>query len=315
MAPLVLLTATGCLSHTRVVQTVHPPSVVMNATPEDLVSRLNAQFNSIQSLTATVEVVASVGGGATGKVTEYHPFQGYIIIQKPKNLRVLLQVPLVGSVGMDMVSDGQNFKLKIPIESRAMIGKDEVVKASPKPLENLRPGVFFDSMFIPGLGQDEVVAQTESSRMIQPESHKQSAIEEPDYDLTILRNAGEKKILQTLRVVHVSRTALMPYRQDIYDEAGRLTTSATYDNWQRFKYTDADGKPGEIQFPILINIDRPLDQYALKITVTKVTANQKMEPDQFELCIPGGYKVRNMDDPDSAPVTAPSSACGQQSQH
>ena len=37
-----------------------------------------------------------------------------------------------------------------------------------------------------------------------------------------------------------------------------------------------------------------------------MTANTKMEPDQFALPIPAGYKVRNMDDPDSLPVTAPS---------
>jgi outer membrane lipoprotein-sorting protein len=288
--------------------------MVMNATTGQLIEKLNAQFDAIQSLTTTVEVVASVGGGDTGKITEYHPFHGFVIIQKPRNLRVILQVPLLGSEGMDMVSDGKNFKLDIPLEKQAKIGKDEVVKPSEKPLENLRPGIFFDSMLIQSLQPGESAALTESSRILEMDVHKHEAFEEPDYDLTILRNKSGN-IDDVQRVVHFNRVTLLPYRQDIYDERGRLTTSVTYDGYQKFTYTDKDEKPGEIQFPTAINIDRPLDQYSLKITITKVTPNQTMEPDEFELCIPAGFKVQNMDDPGSPPTIAPSDSCEPQSPH
>ena len=286
----------------------------MNATARELVTKLNAEFDAIHTLTTTVDVVASVGGGATGKVTEYRPFHGYIIIEKPRKLRVILQVPVLGSRGMDMVSDGQNFSMVIPIESQALTGKDQVVKPSAKPLENLRPGIFFDSMFIPGLQPDELVSLTESSRTIQPENRKQPAIQEPDYDLTMLRS-DTGSIVATVRTVHINRTTLLPYKQDIFDAKGRLATTATYDGWQKFPYTGADGKSGEIDFPTVINIDRPFDQYALKITITKVTSNQTLAPDQFELCIPAGYKLRNMDDPEAPATTAPSSSCATQSSH
>ena len=308
-APLVLLLTTGCLRHTRVVQVVKPPSVVVTASAQTLVSRLNAEFDAVRTLTTTVDVVASVGGGATGKVTEYRPFHGYIIIEKPRSLRVILQVPVLGSRGMDMVSDGQSFKMVIPIESQALEGKDQVVKASAKPLENLRPGIFFDSMLIEGLQPDELVALTESSRTVQPENRKQPAIQEPDYDLTMFRkDTGD--ILQTIRTVHINRVTLQPYKQDIFDAKGKLSTTATYDGWQRFPYTGADGKTGQIDFPTVINIDRPDDGYALRITVTKVTANQTLSPDQFELCVPAGYKLRNMDDPTAPATTSPPSTCG-----
>jgi outer membrane lipoprotein-sorting protein len=314
LAPLLLLSTTGCLRHTRVVQVVQAPPVVMRATAEELVSRLNGQFNTIQSLTTIVQVVASVGGGTTGKVTEYHPFHGAIIIEKPRNLRVILQVPLLGSAGMDMVSDGHDFKMVIPLENRALVGKDEVVKPSSKPLENLRPGIFFDSMLIQGLQPDEDVSLTESSRLIQPTKPKQPVIEEPDYDLRMFRPITGN-LYETVRVVHFNRTTLLPYEQDIYDPAGHLQTTAMYEAWQRYPYRAADGSQRDIQFPSVISIARPMDGYSLKITISKLTANQKMEPDQFELCIPAGYKVRNMDDP-SAPVTiAPSTPCGTQSQH
>lgn len=309
-----LLPALGCLRHTHAVQIVQAPPVVMSSSADELVNRLNAQYNAVRSLTTIVEVVASVGGGSTGKVTEYHPFRGAIIIQKPRNLRVILQVPLLGSAGMDMVSNGTTFKMVIPLESRALVGKDEVITPSPKPLENLRPGIFFDSMLIPGLQPDEDVSLTESSRLIQPTKRNQAAELEPDYDLRMFR-PFKGDIYQTVRVVHFNRTTLVPYQQDMYDAQGRLTTTTTYDNWQRYPYTQPDGKQGDIQFPSLIRIERPVDGYSLKITITKLTANQTMEPDQFELCIPAGYKVRDMDNPAAPPTIAPPSACGTQSPH
>lgn len=313
-APLLLLLTTGCLRHTRVVQVVKAPQVVMAASAETLVGRLNSEFDAVRTLTTTVDVVASVGGGTTGKVTEYRPFHGYIIIEKPRKLRVLLQVPVLGSRGMDMVSDGTSFKMVIPIESQALTGKDQVVKPSVKPLENLRPGIFFDSMLIEGLQPDELVSMTESSRTIPPENRKAPAIQEPDYDLTMFRK-DTGSMLETIRTVHINRTTLLPYKQDIFDAKGKLSTTASYEGWQRFPYTGADGKTGQIDFPTVINIDRPEDGYALKITISKVTANQTLAPDQFELCIPAGYKLRNMDDPTAPATIAPSSACGNGSPH
>jgi outer membrane lipoprotein-sorting protein len=288
--------------------------MVMNATTEDLVKKLNSQFDAIQSLTTKVKVVASTGGAQTGKINEKGPFDGFIIIQKPRNLRVILQVPWLGSEGMDMVSDGHDFKLVNLIQKQAKIGKDEVVKPSENLLENLRPGVFFDSMLIQSLQPGESAALTESSRILEMDVHKHEAFEEPDYDLTILRNKSGN-IDDVLRVVHFNRVTLLPYRQDIYDERGRLTTTVTYDGYQKFTYTDKDEKAGEVQFPTAINIDRPLDQYSLKVTITKLTPNQAMEPDQFELCIPAGFKVQNMDDPGSPPTIAQSDPCEPQSPH
>jgi len=213
---------------------------------------------------------------------------------------------------MDMVSDGRNFKMVIPIESQALTGKDEVVKPSAKPLENLRPGIFFDSMLIPGIQSNELVSMTESSRTVQPLNRKQPAIQEPDYDLTTFRKQSGD-ILGTVRTVHINRVTLLPYKQDIFDPTGKLATTATYDGWQKFSYTGSDGKTGQIDFPTIINIDRTVDQYQLKITITKVSANQTLAPDQFELCIPAGFKLRDMDDPTAPPTTTPSSSCATQS--
>jgi hypothetical protein len=92
--------------------------------------------------------------------------------------------------------------------------------------------------------------------------------------------------LQVERIIHISRVNMLPYQQDIYDDKGvQIVTSATYDKYQDF---------GVEQFPTVINISRPVDEYALKIEVTKLTLNQKLEDDQFQLQIPAGVSVQKL---------------------
>jgi outer membrane lipoprotein-sorting protein len=276
---------TGCYKTTRVVQLTAPPSVTRYATADELISQLNARFDAIQSLNTSVLVAASTGGGRQGKVTDYTSLRGYIFMRKPRDLRVLLQVPVIGSSAVDIDGDGKQFKMWIPSKNKAIVGTDDLVtKPSENPLENLRPGVFFDSMLIGRVEKDQFVTLTEDTRILESQTKHREAVAEPDYDLTVLNDKGGN-VLQPVRVVHISRVTLLPYQQDIYDDMGRVTTRATYDNYQTY---------GEIQFPSLIMINRPLDELSLKVTITKLTPNQKMEDDQFEVTIPMGATVQTM---------------------
>jgi outer membrane lipoprotein-sorting protein len=145
--------------------------------------------------------------------------------------------------------------------------------------------VFFDSLLVPGVGPGEFVSLTESTRVLAPESKHQAAVEEPDYDLAVLKRKDGNK-MQLERLVHFSRVTMLPFQQDIYDDNGQVVTEATYDKYQEF-----DGQ----QFPTVINIRRPLDEYTLKLQVTKLTLNQKLEDDQFVLKIPPDVTVQHMD--------------------
>ena len=86
-------------------------------------------------------------------------------------------------------------------------------------------------------------------------------------------------------MVHINRVTMLPFQQDIYNDQGEVVTQATYDNYQTH---------GGQQFPAEITIRRPLDEYSLKIDVTKLTLNEPFEADQFELTIPPGMTVQKM---------------------
>ncbi len=74
---------TGCLSHTRKLQQPKMPSVVQSADVQQLVNNINKQYDTIQSLNATVEFQASVGGEQKGKITDYTSVKGFILLRKP----------------------------------------------------------------------------------------------------------------------------------------------------------------------------------------------------------------------------------------
>jgi outer membrane lipoprotein-sorting protein len=276
---------TGCLTHTRIVPKTRPADVVLNAELADLLKQVNDRFNAIQTMNASIEIVATTGGGRQGKETQYPSFSGYIFLRKPQDLRVLLRVPFLGSVALDMVSDGKTWKLWVPRRNLAMTGTSEVTKPSANGLENLRPAVFFDSLLIHGLGADQVVSLTQDTRVIANEKNKKDLIEEPDYDLEFLAQP-QGQTAHTIRVIHISRSNLLPYQQDIYGPDGTVVTRAYYSNYQNF---------GNIPFPMKIEIRRPQDQYTLTLTITKLTLNQKLEDDQFELKIPDTVPIKKMD--------------------
>jgi outer membrane lipoprotein-sorting protein len=275
---------TGCLTHIRAVPKTRPAEVVISATLDQLLSQVETRFNAIQTINATVEIVASEGGARQGQIKEFPSFSGYIFLRKPEDLRVLMRLPVLGSQALDMVSDGKTWKLWIPPKKVAMTGTSEAADSSQHGLESLRPKVIFDSLMVRGLAPDQVVDLTQDSRVLPDPQDKKQLIEEPDYELTILE-PPQGKIAHTLRVIHIGRSTLLPYQQDIYDQNGHVLTQAFYSNYQSF---------GDIQFPMKIEIKRPQDQYGLAITITKLTLNQKLDDDQFELKFPEGVPVKRM---------------------
>jgi len=288
-AMLVLAVAaglSGCFSTTRTVQRTQAPDVYRTETVERLEQDLSDRDAALKTLNAQVLITASVGGGSTGKVTEYTSFKGYIFVQKPEQLMVILQIPVLGSRAMEMVSDGKRFTMVRATGGHGdiwMQGSDTVTSQSKNGLENLRPPVFLNSLLVPGVRPDEYVTLTESTRVIAPETKHRAAVEEPDYDLSFLK-VKSGRTLELERVVHISRVTTLPFQQDIY-ENGKLVTQAKYENYQ---------KNGDQEFPMLITIQRPIDEYSLKIEVTKLTLNETFDSDQFQLDVPEGVKVQQM---------------------
>jgi outer membrane lipoprotein-sorting protein len=279
-----LPTLTGCFTHVRYVPKTRVADVIMSTSLDAMAKQIATRYEALQSFNASVEISATTGGGLQGKEVQTTSFAGYILMRKPESLRVLLLLPVVRTQALDMVSDGKTFKLLIPPRRRAIVGSNTVTTKSKNGLENLRPDVFFDSMFIQGPEQAQIISMTTDIRVIESGKKKKDLIEEPAYSVQILAKP-EGQTVRTLRVVHINSTDLLPYQQDIYDTDGQVVTKAHYSNYQYY---------GNTPYPSNIIIERPRDHYSLTVNITKLTLNQKLDDDQFELKIPENIPVETM---------------------
>jgi len=282
---------TGCLYHTRKLQTPQAPTTVMDADAAELAGRIKQSYDSIRSLSATVDLQASVGGARKGSVTDYTSLRAFILVRKPEMLRVLGLAPVVRVPAFDLVSDGTDFKLSIPSQSKVVEGRNSVTTKAANPLMNLRPGLFFDSMLIREIApEDEVILTTDSNVSQDPKTKKW--FEERDYLLSVVREksaAGSARGIRELipkRVIRFNRENLQPIEQDIYDQNGSIETQTLYGPLQKF---------GDAMFPGVVTIKRPLEEYQIVLTIQKLVLNQPLADDQFVLQIPDGVKVQKLE--------------------
>lgn len=287
LLPVLALGATGCYVHTRILEKPLPASVVTTVSADQLIQLINKQYDSIRTLSATVYIQASVGGASKGQVTDYTSVRGFILLRKPDHLRVLGVLPVIETHAFDMASDGDKFTLLMPTKSEAIVGSKALAKPSKNSLENLRPSVFLDSLLIRSVAPDELVYVTNSVRVARDPRNKH-LMEEPDYQLGILRRKPNSNQLTPIRVIYISRVDLKPYQQDVYDDKGTLESRSMYSKYQTF---------GQTEFPTEIDIQRPQDSYEIKLSIQKLKLNLPLSDSQFLLKVPTSYKVRNLDAP------------------
>ena len=95
MLPLLLLS--GCLFTTRKLPVPRYPAITQTANGEELVARLNQKWDALESLNVTVEILASVTKQNEGISRDYTRIRGHILMRKPEMMRVLGQVPVLGT--------------------------------------------------------------------------------------------------------------------------------------------------------------------------------------------------------------------------
>ncbi len=283
---VLLLCGSGCLLRSRPVPVRMSSAPLQSATRDQLVQTLNEIASKINTLSATVDIDASTGGSKKGKITEYQEIRGYLLAEKPNYLRLIGLLPIVRTKAFDMVSNGDTFQLSIPPKNRFVIGHNQINKPSPSPLENLRPQHISDALMLHEVDPKNEIAVLEGSNEIIQDPKTKRDVEEPNYILDIIRREPNDD-WYLARKLYFSRTTLLPYRQVVYDRNGYVATDASYD----------DFKPiNGMQFPNLIRIWRPQEEYTVTLHIVKLELNKPMTPDQFALEQPPGSTLVNLDD-------------------
>lgn len=276
-----LLSGCSLFPTTRHLPVPKAPALVQTVTPQQLVEQLNANWNALHNLTATVEIQATELKTSEGLEKDFPSCRGYIIISKPRMLRVLgtyFEVRI-----FDMSSNGSQFTLVVPPKNTAIEGSNTVTEKSANPLENLRPDFFFDAISVHGLEPEDSFMVSSDTDTIEDPAKKHLYIE-PEYVLSVMRHApGQSSQFTPVRQVTFHRDDMRPYEQDLYDAKGTLTTMITYGTYAKF---DAG------MYPSRVVIKRPAEGIQLTIMVERVQENVQLPPDEFEVKIPEGTKIR-----------------------
>jgi outer membrane lipoprotein-sorting protein len=279
----ILLTGCSLFPTTRKLPMPKAPNVEQTISPEELVSRLNQRWAAINTLTATVEMQASVTKTKEGVAKDYPSAHGQILLRKPSDLRVVGR--FLGVLAFDMASDGKCFTLYYPHDNKVIKGCGPSKTKSANTWENLRPGFFFDAMFVRGLDPDDHYSRTSETFMVEDAARKH-LLSVPQYILHIYREKPGVQEDITARVIYFHRDDLLPYQQDVYDKEGNLETQVFYQGYQDFEGG---------QYPSSITIKRPIEEIQIVLTVDTVHENTPLPNDQFVVRIPEEAKIQNIE--------------------
>jgi hypothetical protein len=283
-----LLLLTSCLVRQRPIPRITSGATqkLLTSDKEALLKILESESELIDTLAATVDMVPALGSANKGKITEYKDFLAYIRYRKPADIRIIGLYPVVRSTAFDMVANGAQFRLYLPSKNRFIEGRNEpATKVSPNKLENLRPEVFLDALFIRPPGPKQTTFPIDFT-------DEDNAF----YILHILETGADGQT-RVVRDVWFDRLNLHIVRQMSFDDKGEILTDVRYSGWKNH-----NGVP----FPKVIDINRPQDEYGVVITLEKAEINKPITDDKFMLEQPEGTVLQVLGSkPDQAlPSTA-----------
>jgi len=262
-------------------------AVAKDATREELIEKFNALAASVKSLNVTVELRPTAGSKYSGLIEEYHEVKAFLLAKRPASIRMIGQAPVISKTIFDMTSDGQTFRVSLPTKNKFLVGEVSVERNSAKPLENLRPQHLFDALLWPEIVKGEAVLfeefNDENARC---------------YVLTVLRGGYTTEIR---RKIWFDRADLSVVRLESFGPKGALLSDVHYWDWQAAG--DSTGTATAATYPRTIRIDRPHDDYRIDLQIAKLSLNEDLPAERFQLAQPPNSElVRVGEEKDAQPA-------------
>lgn len=268
--------STSCLVRHRVVAPPGKPKEnrpLLTATSQELIQRIHQASDPTQSFTIKAEMSPSVGQLYGGAVTDYATIPGFLIFRRPDDIRVIGQDPVIHSTLFDMVSMGNDFRVSLPTKNQFVMGVNNAPATSKNKLENLRPAAFLTSLMIMPPSPADLT-------LMEDDTNEAKAV----YIVQIIHRDGEQ--LHLLRNIYFDRYTLAINRQKTFDMNGYIISDTKYSEWRVFN---------GVQFPTVIDIQRPQDGYELILTVLEMKINMPdVTAEKFVLNQPPGATVKTL---------------------
>jgi outer membrane lipoprotein-sorting protein len=239
---------------------------------------------AVKSLKA-VNVVfrPSAGGRKKNEVTEVRAMDGYMLVNRPDEIHIHLEAPILKTTLADMVSDGREYKVWSPLNNNFYVGNaDEPIQIGKLDLLLPPPNDIASAIFV-----------DISPYLNNPGKYKlfQTEAVEGQHSYYVMRVVDiEKDSIEAhaLEEIWIDRTNMEIARQVTYGKDGGLLTDTNFAGYP---------SSGEVLFPKVVKIHRPFEDVNLTIEFERAEPNVALPPDGFKLSQPDGSDLIRMSSP------------------
>ena len=262
----------GCgVSRQTVIPAQELPFPAKVATKAELLDDLRKTSESVDTLRATVTLVASGGALTTGVLTSYRETKGFLIVRRPTHIRLKGEAPLALATVFDMVSDGEIFRVSVPLQNTFIIGDTSAVTEAENPVLNLRPQHVMDALFVD-------IRDYLADRRILPILEEAFEGRRSFYVFSFVDSSGK----QLKEKLWIDRRNLTLARKQVFGTDGIVQTDVVYN-----AYKVSNG----VAFPQEVFIRRPVEDYSVRIEFVKTELNTSLPDNAFFLPAPVGSEL------------------------
>src|SRR5436190_10331304 len=223
MIALLLFGQAGCITTRRVVPAEQRPLPAKTVSRTDLLTGLEEKSKKIRTLQATVALDASGGAMTTGVLTKYRQTKSFVIVDRPSHIRIKAQAPLALATVFDMVSDGKQYRVSIPLKNKFIVGNANTPGKEKNPILNLRPQHIVTALFV------DIVPYIANSQV---RSTLEEAVEgRRSYYVFSFIDISENTV-QLMEKLWIDRTDLEVTRKEIFGIDGKVDTDVQYSEYE-----------------------------------------------------------------------------------
>lgn len=278
LAPTALLNSCASLVKYKDESIPQPLTPVLDADFDALLGQLKP-FIELDSMRATRISMKFVDAAAAERYRG--AADATVVLKRPGNIRLIIQVPVAKTKLAEMVSDSDHFKVAIYYDKykRFLLGTNNAdytkwreqlrntKEAQQSGFINARPFHFTDALLIrplqvgkPGFvySMQEELSEEPDTR---PGAKKNARVIRSFYVISEMEITDTTKNIGVLkRRFWFDRTSqLQLKRQQVFDDKGRLITDARYSNYLKFT------PDSQVLRPTVVEVQRPYDKYSAEL--------------------------------------------------
>ena len=294
-----------------------PLTPLVDADMPQMFEEIN-RLGAVRSLNGKVDIqFLDTSYAECGLADKYRTADGRLVVQRPGQVYLLVQVPFAGSKVAEMSSTGERFWAAVyqgnEQYQRFVTGTNAAVyekvdagargaspdcnaggkrqeeamqRATVSAISSLRPQHLTDAVLVPPVSFEDtkhVYAQAETYEEepdTRPNAKKDARVVRGYYVLSEMELVAQNRARVTRRFWFDRVGTLRLARVQIYGERGQLVTDVVYSKQQPF------GEEGKLRLPAQIELTRPQDHYSIRIAFQDpgaVKVDQPYDPEIFVL--------------------------------